>query len=110
MLEVGVHHDDRAAGGVAQARAQRGLMAEIAGEGDVADMRVARGGAQRRERAVARAVVDEQDLVAAERGENAGERRAQRRDVAGLVMGRHHNRNFSLRNGHRSKSAGLIGD
>ncbi len=72
MLEIGIHHDHRAAARMAQARAQRLLMAEIAGEGEIADRGIGGGrGADRRQRAVARAVIDEHDLVAAERLQDA---------------------------------------
>ena len=63
MLEVGIHHDHGASARVAHARAQRRLMAEVARERDVADRGVACGRADRRERAVGGAVIDEDDLI-----------------------------------------------
>ena len=41
MLEIAIHQDHRVAAGVAQARAQRRLVAEIAREGDEADAPIA---------------------------------------------------------------------
>ena len=80
---------------MAKARAQCFLMPEIAGEGDVADRGIGDGrGPDRRQRTVARAVIDEHDLVAAERFQDALERRGHRSDIAGLVMRRQHHRNF----------------
>ena len=67
MLEVGIHHDHRLAARRAQTGAHRRLVAEIAGERDVADHRIGSGsGAQRVERAIGRAIVDADDLGAAE--------------------------------------------
>ena len=67
---------------VAQPGAQRGLMAEIAGERDIAHGRIrGRGGAQRRQRAVARAVVDKDDLGASERRQHRLQRGHHRNDV-----------------------------
>ena len=101
MLEVGVHHDHRRPARGAQAGAHRRLVAEIAGERYVADHRVGSGGgAQRLERAVVRAVVDADDLGAADGRHQPPQFRNDRRDVAGLVVGRQHDREFNGGGGH----------
>ena len=100
MLEIRIHHDHAAPARMAQARAQRGLMAEIARERHVADGGIARRRADRRERAVGRAVVDEDDLVGALQRHRLRDRGRDGRDVAGLVMGRQHDRDFGPRRPH----------
>ena len=89
MLEIAVHRDHGAAARVAQARTQRRLMPEIAGEGDVADRRIA--GRERTdggERAIGRAVVDENDLVLAKRPRDLGKARRHAGDIAHLIVRR----------------------
>ncbi len=93
MLEIGVHHNRRRAPRMAQTGVERGLMAEIAREREIAHRDiVGRRGAQRGERAVAAAIVDENDLVAAERGQFGLEGRAHRRDIVRFVVRGQHDR------------------
>ena len=91
MLEVGIHHDHRPAARMLETGAQRFLVTEIAGEGNIADLRICSGGgADRGQRAVGGAVVHKYDFVTAERLQDALERLSHRRDIAGLVKGRKH--------------------
>ena len=93
MLEVAIHQHDRIAAGVAQAGAQRRLVAEVAREGDEADMRIARRQAlDLGQRAIGRAVVDEQDLAAPELPRDLGEARRHGIDVPLLVKDRQDDR------------------
>ena len=72
MLEIGIHHDHRAPARMSQPRAQRFLVAEIAGEREIADLRDWRPQRRGWRRACRRgAVIDEYDLVAAERLQDA---------------------------------------
>ncbi len=85
-----------------KSRAQRFLMAEIAGEREIANVRIGdRSGANGGERAVCGAVIDEYDLVAAKRLQDVVECRRHARDIAGLVIGRQHHRNIRDRFAHR---------
>ena len=63
MLEIAVDRDDGLAGRVREAGRQRDVLAEVAREADDLDPRILRGRrGEHAERAVAAAVVDEDDL------------------------------------------------
>ena len=96
MLEVAVQHHRGGAAGVAQPGAQGRLMAEIAAERDIAHVRMAlRQRADLGQRAVGRAVIDEDDFEAAERARDVRQPRRNGRDVLHLVMGRQDKRDAS---------------
>src|SRR5437016_6093871 len=76
---------------------QARLMAEVAGERHVAHDRVARGCADCFERAIGAAILDENDLIAAEWSEQLLEHRAHWRDVLRLVVGGDNDRDVGSR-------------
>ncbi len=74
VLEIGVHHNDDVACGIVESSRQRNVVAEITGEALDANMlRIARTDVEQNfERAVPRAIIDEDPLVgASNRGERA---------------------------------------
>ena len=88
--DVSEEAHERAIERMVQAGAQRRLVAEIAGKRDVANRRIGcRGAAYRRQGAVAAAVIDKQELDLPERRRHVFQRGADRRDVRGLLIGRH---------------------
>jgi hypothetical protein len=98
MLKIAIHHHDRAPSGMSEAGAKRGLMAEIAAEGDVSDGFIARGKrADFGNRGIGRAVVDKDDLEAAKRARDLRQAPGHARDVACLIVGRQYERQIGLR-------------
>lgn len=96
MLQIGVEHDDGLAARRAQARQQRGLVAEVTRETKDLEMLFGFGRVHRcLEGPVVGAVVDEDDFEArrrlARRGANAFQ---QLEDIGRLVESRNHNRNL----------------
>ena len=87
VLQIAVHLDEPAAARVEVEGLDRGLLAVVAGEADDADARVARTRlAQELGRAVARSVVDEEELEGrADPLHRADDARRERLDVALLV-------------------------
>ena len=111
VLQVGIHDHHGLAIGMVEPGGDRDLLAEIAAERDRADPAVLRiEGSQRRQRSVAAAVVDADDLPGGDLGvENRLQPGDQRREIVGLVVDRHHDRELRPRSEGRHRGGGGSG-
>ena len=99
VLAVGVDRDDHVAGGLREARGERGGLAEVPAQTDCPHVRCARvQTGEGAERPVGRAVVDEHDLPGApERVERARDLVVEELDTSLLVVHRHDDREHVAR-------------